>query len=54
MKITKTTETIVCDVVGCADLAVYEATFSNGAKYFLCEKCLKEAAEALKEKKQSE
>ena len=54
MKITKTTEKIVCDATGCGKLAEYEIIFSTGARYFMCADCLKEAAKALKEIKKSE
>ena len=54
MIIKKTTEKIVCDVAGCGNLASYEVVFSTGARVFVCERCLKEAADAIKEIKLSE
>ncbi|MBO4572904.1 MAG: hypothetical protein J5762_03980 [Clostridia bacterium] len=46
MKIRKTTETIVCSVPGCGNLADYVVTTDGGATEFVCKKCLKEAADA--------
>ena len=49
MKIKKTSEKLVCDVVGCGRLADYVVVTSTGARGFFCAHCLKEAKKALKE-----
>ncbi len=47
MKIEKINNKIVCDNVGCGNLASHKVTMKKGFSFYICQECLKEAVECL-------